>query len=84
MSDCIFCKIVSGEARSWKVYENERVYAFLDIHPVNEYHTLVIPKAPARNIFDISAEDLAHVARGAHRIARAAQQAFQADGMISI
>ena len=38
MSDCIFCKIVEGKARAWKVYENESVYAFLDIHPVNEYH----------------------------------------------
>lgn len=52
MDDCIFCKIVRGEAPSWKVYENESVYAFLDIHPVSEYHTLVISKTHYENIFD--------------------------------
>jgi histidine triad (HIT) family protein len=59
---CIFCKIVKGEAPSWKVYEDERVYAFLDINPVNEYHTLVIPKNHSVNIFDIAEEDLQAVA----------------------
>ena len=44
-------------------------------------HTLVIPKAPARNILDISAEDFAHVARASHRIAHAAMKAFAADGI---
>ena len=44
-------------------------------------HTLVIPKAPARNILDISPDDYAHVARGAHKIARAAMKAFKADGI---
>ena len=55
--------------------------AFLDIMPRAPGHTLVIPKAPARNILDISADDFAHVARGAHRIAAAAMTAFEADGM---
>jgi histidine triad (HIT) family protein len=44
-------------------------------------HTLVIPKAPARNILDVTPEDFAHVARGAHRVARAAMAAFKADGI---
>lgn len=61
MSDCIFCKIVEGKARSWKVYENESVYAFLDNHPVNEYHTLVIPKKHYENIFDIPENELKEV-----------------------
>ena len=61
MTDCIFCKIVSGEAQSWKVYENESVYAFLDIHPVSEYHTLVIPKKHYENIFDIPEKELTEV-----------------------
>ncbi len=59
--DCIFCKIVKGEAKSWKVYENESVYAFLDINPVSEYHTLVIPKKHYRDIFDIPEEELKNV-----------------------
>lgn len=58
MEDCIFCKIAKGEAKSWKVYENEKVYAFLDIHPASEYHTLVIPKKHYKNIFDIPEAEL--------------------------
>jgi len=61
MSNCIFCKIVEGKAKSWKVYENESVYAFLDIHPVNEYHTLVIPKNHYESIFDIPENELKEV-----------------------
>lgn len=61
MDDCIFCKIVSGEAPSWKVYETESAFAFLDINPVNEYHTLVIPKQHFTNIFDVPAETLTGV-----------------------
>jgi histidine triad (HIT) family protein len=61
MSDCIFCKIVRGEAPSWKVYENEKVYAFLDINPVSRYHTLVIPKLHYVNIFDVPDEELREV-----------------------
>jgi len=61
MSDCIFCKIVEGKARAWKMYENESVYAFLDIHPINEYHTLVIPKKHYENIFDIPENELKEV-----------------------
>lgn len=58
MMECIFCKIVNGTAKSWKVYETDAAYAFLDIHPVNEYHTLVIPKCHYTNIFDVPAAEL--------------------------
>lgn len=61
MSDCIFCKIIKGEAPSWKVYENEKVFAFLDINPVSKYHTLVIPKKHSTNIFDTPEDDLREV-----------------------
>ena len=77
----IFAKILRGEFPCYKVYEDEHVLAFLDIMPRSTGHTLVIPKAPARNIFDITAEDYGHVARGAHKIAAAAKTAFKADGM---
>ncbi len=63
MENCIFCKIVKQEAPSWKVYETDSVYAFLDINPVNEYHTLVIPKKHYRDIFDIPAETLAEMSK---------------------
>src|ERR1700723_872957 len=77
----IFAKILRGEFPCYKVYENDHVLAFLDIMPRSPGHTLVIPKAPARNILDISAEDFAHVARGGRQIARAAMTAFKADGI---
>src|SRR4051794_15946541 len=77
----IFAKILRGEFPCYKVYEDDHTLAFLDIMPRTPGHTLVIPKAPARNILDISPDDFAHVARGAHKIARAAIQAFRADGI---
>src|SRR5258705_37868 len=80
-SNNIFAKILRGEFPCHKVYEDDHVLAFLDIMPRSPGHTLVIPKAPARNILDISPEDYALVARGAHRIARAAMTAFKADGI---
>jgi histidine triad (HIT) family protein len=76
-----FAKILRGEFPCYKVYENDHVLAFLDIMPRCPGHTLVIPKAPARNILDIAPEDFAHVARAARRIARAAITAFKADGI---
>jgi len=77
----IFAKILRGEFPCYKVYEDDQVLAFLDIMPRTPGHTLVIPKAPARNILDIAPEDFAHVARGAHKIAAAAMKAFNADGI---
>lgn len=77
----IFAKILRGELPCHKVYEDDHVFAFLDIMPRVTGHTLVIPKAPARNILDINPDDFAHVARGAHRIAAAAMKAFAADGI---
>src|SRR3569833_3296341 len=77
----IFAKILHDELPYHKVYEDEHVFAFLDIMPRVPVHTLVIPKTPARNILDIKPDDYAHVARGAHRIAAAAMKAFHADGI---
>jgi histidine triad (HIT) family protein len=77
----IFAKILRGEFPCHKVYEDEHVLAFLDIMPRSPGHTLVIPKAPARNIIDVKVEDYLHVARATHKIAAAAKQAFNADGL---
>ena len=59
----IFAKILRGELPCYKVYEDDKALAFLDIMPRAPGHTLVLPKAPARNLIDCPAEDLAHVAR---------------------
>jgi histidine triad (HIT) family protein len=77
-----FARILRGEFASYKVYEDDHVLAFLDIMPRGPGHTLVIPKAPARNILDISPEDFVHVARATHRIAAAAVEAFKAQGVV--
>ena len=53
MKDCIFCKIVSGELKSWKVYEDDNTLAFFDIAQANKYHTLVIPKKHYVDIYEI-------------------------------
>jgi len=77
----VFAKILRGEFPCHKVYEDEHVLAFLDIMPRAPGHTLVVPKAPARNILDIKEEDYLHVARATRIIARAAKAAFDADGV---
>lgn len=76
-----FAKILRGEFPCAKVYENDHVLAFLDIMPRVPGHTLVIPKAPARNILDITEEDYLHVGRAVRTISRAAKTAFAADGI---
>ena len=76
-----FAKILRGEFPCYKVYEDEHTLAFLDIMPRSAGHTLVVPKAPARNILDIKVEDYLHVARATHKIAAAAKKAFDADGI---
>jgi histidine triad (HIT) family protein len=76
-----FAKILRGEFPCYKVHETDHILAFLDIMPRCPGHTLVIPKAAARNILDIDPEDFAHVARATQKIARAAMTAFKADGI---
>jgi histidine triad (HIT) family protein len=77
----IFAKILRGELPCYKVYEDDKALAFLDIMPRAPGHTLVLPKAPARNILDVAPDDVAHVIKVAQRIARAGMQAFGADGV---
>ena len=77
----VFAKILRGELPSYKVYEDDRAFAFLDIMPRSPGHALVIPKAPARNILDVAPDDLAHVMKVAQKIARAAMGVFEADGV---
>jgi histidine triad (HIT) family protein len=80
-SSNIFAKILRGELPAHKVYEDDGAFAFLDIMPRAPGHTLVIPKAPARNILDVEPGDLAHVMTVAQKIAKAAMRAFAADGV---
>jgi len=78
--DNIFAKILRGELPCHKVFENEKNIAFMDIMPRVDGHTLVVPKAPSRNILDISADDLQSLILAVQTIARGVKTAFDADG----
>ena len=80
-SNNIFAKILRCELPCHKVYEDERALAFLDIMPRAPGHTLVLPKAPARNLLDVDPADLAHVMQVAQKIAKAGMKVFAADGI---
>ena len=77
----IFAKVLRGEMPAYRVYEDDKTLAFLDIMPRAPGHTLVLPKSPARNILDVDLDDLAHVAKVAQKVAKAAVKAFGADGV---
>ena len=72
----IFTKIINGEIPSYKVAENDKFYAFLDINPLVKGHTLVIPKQEVDYIFDLSDEDLAEMQVFAKKVAAAIKSAF--------
>ncbi len=69
MTDCLFCKIIAGDIPSHRVYEDDRVVAFLDIRPLNQGHTLVVPKAHAADALASSDEDMVAVTRAVKKIA---------------
>jgi histidine triad (HIT) family protein len=75
MSDTIFSKILRGEIPCHKVYEDDRVFAFLDINPLSPGHTLVIPKEPAATLDALSDESAAAIGRVLPRISRAVLKA---------
>ncbi len=77
----LFAKILRGEIPAYKVYEDDKSLAFLDIMPRSPGHTLVIPKSQARNILDVAPDDLCHVMQVTQKIARAAIRTFEAEGV---
>lgn len=70
MEDSIFTKIVKGEIPAQKIYEDERTLAFLDIHPTNPGHTLVVPKVQVDRLWDLSDEDYMAVQMTVRKVAR--------------
>lgn len=77
----IFAKILSGDIPSVKVYEDDRTLSFMDAFPQSKGHTLVIPKVPACNLFDIAADDLQNLIVQTQRISRAVRDALKPDGI---
>src|SRR5258706_15540485 len=76
----VFAKILRREVPSYKVFEDDHAFAFVDIMPRSPGHTLVIPKKPARNVLDVAPDDLAHVMKVVQKVARAGMKGFGADG----
>lgn len=81
MEDTIFAKIIRREISANIVYEDDNTMAFLDAHPSNPGHTLVVPKTYARNIFDISNESLCTLMSTVRKITPAITRAMNADGV---
>src|SRR3712207_6488806 len=77
----VFAKILRGELPCHKVYEDDRVLAFMDVMPRADGHTLVIPKTKARNILDIAPEDLAELIKAVQKVAKAVKTGMQTDGL---
>ncbi|WP_336669867.1 HIT domain-containing protein [Tsukamurella sp. USMM236] len=82
MAQCVFCAIVAGEAPAAIVAETDEVIAFLDVRPMSEGHTLVVPKRHAARLADLAADDGARMFALGHRLARAARDGeVRADGV---
>ncbi|EGQ0314685.1 TPA: HIT family protein [Staphylococcus pseudintermedius] len=81
MTETIFSKIIDGDIPSFKVYENEYVYAFLDISQVSKGHTLLIPKKPSPNIYETDAETMKHIGEALPIVANAIKKTFNPDGL---
>lgn len=77
----IFAKILRGEIPSHRVYEDDAVVAFMDVMPQGPGHTLVVPRAPSRNLLDADAATLGRLFTVAQKVAQAVKKAFDADGV---
>lgn len=79
--ECVFCRIRDGGLPATVVTEDERAFAILDINPVNDGHTLVIPRFHAGTLFDIAEEDVVATVRLARRVAAGIRRGLQPDGL---
>lgn len=79
--DCIFCKLVTGQIPSARVWEDELTLAFMDLGQVNPGHVLVATRRHAATLFDTTEDEAAAVMRVAWRLARAARTAFDPEGL---
>lgn len=80
--NCIFCRIVLGEAAAAIIHDDANSMAFMDAMPQSNGHVLVIPKKHAQSIYDVDADEAAILIRQTHRIASAIRQAIQPGGLM--
>ena len=83
-SNNVFARILRGEIPAHKVYEDEHTFAFMDVMPQSDGHTLVIPKVAAENLFDLPPEALAATILTTQRVARAVKKAFNPPGVMLV
>lgn len=81
MSNCIFCKIIKGEIPGVKIYEDDRILAFLDISQATKGHTLVIPKEHVENVFEVKEDTIAYLFSKVPQLAKAITSVFNAEGL---
>ncbi len=79
--DCLFCKIASGEIPSYKIYEDDIVFAFLDINPDSDGHALIIPKKHFKDLDDIDDITLNYVNKVAKRLKKLLEEKLNCDGI---
>jgi histidine triad (HIT) family protein len=79
--DCVFCQIIRKESPASFVYEDDRVVVFLSNRPVNEGHSLVVPKKHYENIYEVPDDEVEHLFKVAKHIAVAVRDAMKADGI---
>jgi histidine triad (HIT) family protein len=78
----IFAKILRGEMPCIKVYEDDKTFSFMDVMPQADGHTLVIPKVPAVDLFDLDADDYAALAKTTQKVAAAVKKAIGSPGVM--
>jgi len=79
--NCLFCKIAAGEIPSEKIYEDEHVLAFLDIHPLSKGHTVVITKVHAENLIDLPEEEVGPACIAVRKVAEMVEKGVGAQGL---
>lgn len=82
--DCLFCKIINKEIPSYKIYEDDVVYAFLDINPDSVGHTLIIPKKHYLDLDDIDIDTLKHIMEVAKMLKKRIEEKLNCDGLTLI
>lgn len=77
MDNCLFCKIINGSIPCYKVWEDDKHLAFLDIHPMKEGHTMVIPKKHHPYIYEMPDDELAGLTKASKKVAEILKEVFQ-------
>lgn len=82
--DCIFCKIINGEIPSYKLYEDDVVYVFLDIHPDSNGHMLIIPKKHILDLDEMDSGTITHIIETAKKMKKLLEDKLHIDGLTLI